>query len=101
MKNQIFNRIKREHPDWSDEKIWIAVSLEMQSANVVEKSGKDVELNNDLMEQILRGAEEWLEVVLPHIFNKVRDLFERLLANIGEWIKKGIEYVITFIGNYF
>lgn len=102
MNNNIYNRIKNEHPDWSDEQIWTAVSIELQSDAVIEKSGADVNPNDpDLIEGIIRGAEAWLESVLPQIFEKVEQLFTSLLENIGAWIRKGLDYIIHFIGDYF
>lgn len=38
MDNPIYNRIKSEHPDWSEEQIWTAVSLYMQSDVVIEQT---------------------------------------------------------------
>lgn len=102
MNNNIYNRIKNEHPDWSDEQIWTAVSIEMQSDVVVERSGGDVDPNDpDLIGEIIRGAESWLEAVLPQIFEKVEQLFRSLLDNIADWIRKGFDYIMRFIGDYF
>ena len=44
---------------------------------------------------------EWLDDALPMIMEKVRDLFNALLQNIGNWLRKGMEYVMDFIGNWF
>lgn len=102
MNNNIYNRIKNEHPDWSDEQVWTAVSIDMQSDAVIEKSGADVDpYDPDLIEAIIRGAESWLESALPQIFEKVEQLFRNLLDNIADWIYKGFEYIMRFIGDYF
>ena len=96
MNNEIFNRIKSEHPEWSDEQVWTAVSLEMQTDTTIEKEGKDVDPNDpQIFEKIIRGAKMWLEAVLPAIFAKVSELFENFLKNIHEWIQKGIHWIIT------
>lgn len=101
MDNPIYNRIKSDHPDWSEEQLLSAVSLSMQSEAVIEKAGADVDINSpDIIEQIIRGAEAWLEEVLPLVFEKVEQLFRNLLNHIGDWIRKGFDYVMRLIGEF-
>lgn len=101
MDNPIYNQIKKDHPDWSEEQIWSAVSINMQADTVIETAGKNVDPNDpDLVEQIIRGAEAWLEEVLPLVFEKVEELFKNLLCHIGDWIRKGLDYVMRFIGEF-
>lgn len=35
MNNLKFDEIKAKHPEWSDEQIWTAISLDMQADNVI------------------------------------------------------------------
>lgn len=101
MANPLFDSIKQEHPTWTDEQVWTAVSLKMQSDVVIDNAGSDVDPNDpDIISQIIKGAEVWLEEALPLIFEKVEQLFRQLLDNLAEWIKKGFEYVIRLIGEY-
>lgn len=101
MNNPTYDRIKSEHPDWSEEQIWSAVSLYMQSDIVIDQAGKDVDPDDpDLVAQIIKGAEAWLEEVLPLVFAKVEQLFRNLLSHIGDWIRKGLDYVVHFIGEF-
>lgn len=100
--NPKFQEFKAKHPDWSDEQIWTAISLDMQTDKVFDEKGKDVNPDDpDIVEEIIKGAMEWLDEVLPYIFEKVREIFYRLLNNIGEWIREGLNYLIEHITNYF
>lgn len=100
--NQKYNEFKAKHPEWSDEQIWTAVSLDMQADNVIESKGKDINPNDpDIIEQIIKGAMEWLDEVLPYIFEKVREFFFRLLANIGDWVREGFNYILEHLTKYF
>lgn len=99
--NTVYQRIKEKHPDWSDEQIWTAASLQMQ-ADVVLDSHEEVSFEDpDIMELIIRGAMEWLDEALPLIFEKVKQMFANLLQNLGTWIRKGWEYVMQIISKGF
>ena len=98
---EIYQRIKQKHPDWNDERIWAAASLEMQ-ADVVFDKHEDASVNDpDIMQMIIRGAMEWLDKALPIISERVKDLFANLLQNMATWIRKGWEYVMQIISNSF
>lgn len=102
MNNPIFDNVKSLHPDWSDEKVWAEVSLQMQADKVVEDCNGDVDPNDPgILEHIIRGAGDWLEEVLPQVFSKVEALFHQLLNRISEWIKKGLQAVFEYIGDFF
>lgn len=93
-----FNRLKELHPDWSDEQIWTAVSLNMNADKVIDAAGEDIDPNDpDVIETIIRGAMEWLDAVLPAIFEKVRNFFNNILSNFGQWVKKGLQYLFDII----
>lgn len=96
-----FDIIKEKHPNWTDEQIWSAVSLDMEADRVIEEKGEINPDDPDIIEEIIRGAMEWLDDALPMIMEKVRDLFNALLQNIGNWLRKGMEYLMDFIGNWF
>ncbi|MBR5778162.1 MAG: hypothetical protein IKY22_06870 [Bacteroidales bacterium] len=99
MKNERYDFYKRNHPEWSDEQIWTAISLDMQAENVVEKGGEDIDLEQpDVVEKILVGARNWLSTALPQIFQKVKDLFNNLINTIASWVQKGLSYVVDLIG---
>lgn len=98
-KMEQYEKYKQNHPDWSDEQIWTAISIDMQADKVIEDAGADIDPGDpDIMTAIIRGAMEWLDDALPIIFEKVKDFFANLLSNIGTWVKKGIEYIINLIG---
>ena len=93
-----YEKYKQKHPDWTDEQIWTAISVDMQADKVIEEAGSDIDQNDpDIMEAIIRGAMEWLDEVLPKIFEKVKQFFGNLLSNIGNWVSKGIEYIMELI----
>lgn len=96
-----FNEFKAKHPEWSDEQIWTAISLDMEADKVIENKGEDIDSNDPIIiEEIIKGARKWLAEVLPVIFEKVKAFFQEILANLGSWIKKGFEYVFEFISQY-
>ena len=98
MDNPKFNEIKDKHPDWSDEQIWTALSLNMEADNVIENAGDDIDPNDpDIIKEIIVGAQNWLKEVLPNIFAKVAQFFERMISTIGEWVQKGLSYVVDAI----
>lgn len=98
MENPKFNEIKAKHPDWSDEQIWTALSLNLEADNVIENAGDDIDPNDpDIIKEIIVGAQNWLKEVLPNIFAKVAQFFERMISTIGEWVQKGLSYVVDAI----
>ena len=98
MDNPKFNEIKAKHPDWSDGQIWTALSLNMEADNVIENAGDDIDPNDpDIIKEIIVGAQNWLKEVLPNIFAKVAQFFERMISTIGEWVQKGLSYVVDAI----
>ena len=102
MSNPKYDEYKAKHPDWSDEQIWTAASLDMQADVVIEQKGKDASVNEpDIMELIIRGAIEWLDEALPLIFEKVKQMFANLLQNLGSWIRKGWDYLMQIISKGF
>ena len=102
MNNKMYNEIKAKHPDWSDEQIWTAISLDMEADNVIENKGADVDPNDpDIIKEIILGARQWLSEVLPQIFEKVAKFFDKLITTIGTWVQKGLTYVIDLIDTLF
>ena len=98
MNNQKFNECKIKHPDWTDEQIWTSISLELETDAVIENKGEDVDPDDpDIIKEIIIGARNWLEEVLPNIFAKVSHFFESLLSTIGDWVTKGLTYVVDAI----
>lgn len=86
------------HPDWSDEQIWTAISLSMEADNVIENAGEDINPNDpDIIKQIIVGAQNWLRDVLPNIFAKVAKFFDRMISTLGEWVQKGLSFVVDAI----
>lgn len=98
MENPKFNEIKAKHPDWSDDQIWTALSLDMESDNVIENAGGDIDPNDpDIIKQIIVGAQNWLREVLPTVFAKVAQFFDRMITTIGDWVQKGLSFVVDAI----
>jgi len=93
-----FSRYKELHPEWSDDQIWAAVSIEMEAENVLDKQGQDMKANDPgIIREILNGAKKWLKEVLPNVFAKVASFFERLINSIGDWIQKGLSFIVESI----
>lgn len=101
MNNEKYNAMKAKHPEWSDEQIWTAISLDMEATAVIEKKGDDINPNDpDIFTTIIEGAKKWLELVLPIIFARVKPFFDKLLDNLAVWIKKGWDYVSVLISKW-
>lgn len=99
MNNPKFNEYKAKHPDWSDEQIWTAISLDMETDVVIDKKGANVDPNDpDVIKEILVGARNWLETVLPRVFEKVRVFFDNVINTLASWVQKGLEFVVDLIG---
>lgn len=97
-----YSKYKQKYPDWTDDQIWTAISLDMQTDKIVDGYGEDIDPNDpDIVEEIIRGSMEWLNEALPNIFKKVEQFFSYILSNRGEWLMKGISQVIKLIGKYF
>ena len=77
MSNPKYDKYKALHPDWSDEQIWTAISLDMEADVVIEKKGDDVDPDDtDVIKEIRVGARNWLYEVLPQIFERVKNFFD-------------------------
>lgn len=95
----LITKIREEHPNWTDIQVVTAASIKMQADATIEQGGKDIDRNDpDIFKEIIEGAKNWLESVLPQIFVKVQQFFDNLLSTITEWIGKGIDYVIELVG---
>lgn len=98
MENNKYDYYKNLHPDWSEEQICTAVSLDMSAAKVVTEEGPSIDPNNpDIIRSILEGARTWLQEVLPNVFAKVAHFFDKMIMSIGEWIQKGLSFVLESI----
>lgn len=99
MNNPKFEAIKAQHPDWSDEQIWTALSIDMEADRVINEAGADVDPEDpDIIKRIIVGAQNWLRDVLPEVFAKVAEFFSRLILTIGDWVQKGLTFVVDAIG---
>ena len=96
--NPKFQELKAKHPDWSDEQIWTAISLDMEADRVIEQKGADVNPDDPtIITEVINGAREWLKEILPQIFEKVKEFFSNLLANLKEWLMDGLKSLIEKI----
>ena len=99
MSNPKYDKYKALHPDWSDEQIWTAISLDMEADVVIENKGKDVDPDDpDVIKEILVGARNWLSEVLPQIFERVKNFFDKIISTLASWVQKGLQYVVDLIG---
>lgn len=102
MENPRYKYYKELYPDWSEEQIWTAISLDMKTKDVVVNQGGNISIeDNVIMREIIRGASEWLEAVLPDIFEKVKDFFIVLLDKIKDWVQAKFADILRLIGEYF
>ena len=98
MNNEKYDYYKKLHPDWSDDQIAVAISVDLSADKKISEAGANVSLQDpDLIKSILDGAKEWLREVLPNVFAKVSHFFDKLISTIGEWLSKGLLYVVEAI----
>lgn len=70
----------------------------MEAENVLDRKGPDMQVNDpDVITEILNGAKKWLQEVLPNVFAKVAVFFDRLISTVGEWIQKGLSFIVESI----
>lgn len=102
MENKRYNYYKRIHPDWSEEQIWLAISIDMQTKTTVLEGGDDIDINNpETIRSILRKAGEWVKEVLPHVFEKIGKFIDTAIASVVTWAKKGLAYLHELIEKAF
>lgn len=102
MNNERYDYYKQNHPDWSEEQIWTAISIDMQTKNTVLSGGRDIDITDpDVISTILRKAGDWIKEVLPHIFEKIGKFFDQAIATVLSWAKKGLQYLQELIGKAF
>lgn len=93
--NERYKFYKSNYPDWSDEQIWMAISIDLKAKDTVKSNCGDIDLcDESVMVSIIEGARQWLNVVLPDIYEKVKVFFDKIIINIGKWIQKGLNYLI-------
>lgn len=101
MDNKRYKFYKDIHPEWSEEQIWTAVSIDMSAADEIEKGGEDIDINDpNLIAQILRKASNWLAEVLPNVFEKIGKLIDDTIKSIVTWAKNGINYIFEKINEW-
>lgn len=99
-KEELFQQVKNEHPDWTEEQIWTQISILISAENEV-ANNSNVNPTEEFIKLVLEKAQEWLIEVLPHIFEKVAKFFAHLLERLPDWFHKGISYVYECITKYF
>lgn len=99
-KDKLFEQLKSDHKDWSDEMIWTQVSVMLSSEEAISNQ-KDATLTEALLKTILEKAKDWLKETLPDLLLKVADFFDDLIARLPEWAKKGIGFVFKCIIRYY
>lgn len=102
MDNERYNYYKAQHPDWTEEQIWTAISIDMQTKQAVSNGNEDVDLTNpETVADIIRKASEWLKEVLPHIFEKIGKVLDHAIATVVSWVKHGFKYLQELIQKTF
>lgn len=99
MEQERYNYYKELHPEWTDEDIWLAISLDKQAKDAIKEGGNDVDVTTpEFINQIILKAQEWIEHNLPIIFEKVKAFFTKALDTLVDWARKGWEYLLGLIG---
>jgi hypothetical protein len=102
MDNARYNYYKELHPEWSDEQIWTAISIDMQTKVTVENGDNNVDITDpEVISSILRKAGDWLKSVLPHVFEKIGKFIDSAIASVITWAKNGLSYIQELLKNAF
>lgn len=102
MENERYNYYRTGHPEWTEEQIWTAISIDMQTKQTVSNGNEDVDLTNpETVADIIRKAGDWIKEVLPHIFEKIGKIFDQAIATVVSWVKQGFQYLQELIQKTF
>ena len=96
---QIYDRIKRENPEYNHKAIYLKTVLEVKIEEGLTGGGADID-PKDFWDAVLKGARRFLESV----GNIARDVFvtiDRALSKVADWIGRGIEVVVDFLDDLF
>lgn len=96
---QIYDRIKRENPNYNHKAIYLKTVLEVKIEDGLNDGGTDIN-PTDFWEEVLKGARRFLESV-GNIARDVFDTIDRALSKVAEWIGRGFEVVIDFLDELF
>lgn len=90
---------KQMHPEWSDDQIKTAISIDLSADNEITRAGANVDPNDpNLIRNIIEGARAWLAEVLPQVFERVKNFFDKIISTLASWVQKGLQYVVDLIG---
>lgn len=96
---QIYDRIKRENPQYNHKAIYLKTVLELKIEEGLGTGNRDID-PTDFWEEVLRGARRFLESV-GNIARDVFDTIDRALSKVANWIGRGIEVVVDFLDDLF
>lgn len=100
-KEELFNELKTQHPEWSDDQIWTHVSVMIPAEVAVSEYGPNPPAAEQLLSMVLEKAKQWLLETLPDVFSRVASFFDDLISNLPDWAKNGISYIFKMIVNYY
>lgn len=100
-KEELFNELKTQHPEWSDDQIWTHVSVMIPAGDVISEYGPNPPAIEQILGVILEKAKLWLLETLPDVFSRVASFFDEMISSLPDWAKKGIGYVFKMIVSYY
>lgn len=90
-KEKLFLWCKKNHPDWTDEQIWIFVSLSISCHGVIESAGLDAVCSMDTLKAVIDKARKWLSENVSGEHEKAEGVFAEIMNNHSEWTKHGFK----------
>lgn len=87
-KEELFQEIRKAHPEWSDEQVWTQVSIRLSGEKTISLNPDMKANDNDIVKTIIEVAEGWIRENLPYIWEKVKEWFANILNNIIDWFKE-------------
>lgn len=98
--DELFNVIKKDHPEWSDEQVWTQVSVHISGEKVISQNPNNNENDSLIVRSIIEMANNWLRDNLPYIWEKAKDWFAGILNRIIDWFKeRGWDFLMDVFAN--
>lgn len=87
---------KKKHPNWDHKKLCTKVGFSQKTDEIIERDGDIDENDKEVMTEIVQGVGDWLEDMLPRIWDAVSDIFSNILSGILNGIVNFFSEIFSF-----
>lgn len=85
------------HPQWSHFQLMNRVAFQIKIDGFIDDGGNVDPVDPDFWKTIIGKVDQWFSTTFPNLYNKVRDVFSRISAELSDMIKKGIKVIGDFL----